>query len=195
MSCNQPVKIDFSDEEIAEIKQVIGDITLDLMEDGITVVFQDIGQDTPILPCSIHTFDTLPKRSHLQYRIGANRLTGENILVPAMVVVKLDSKIKDAYPWSVRVLYCLLHEYSHVKTVADVKRIDGKLDIDQEDCEYQCVKYMRDYLLQKFNNKFAEKMWLVIKVIMGMCFDSHYNKSWVWVLGLQDFEEMEKRNR
>lgn len=189
MSYNKPLEINFSDEEIAEIKQAISDMTLEMMESGIVVTFLNAEQDTPICPCSVHTIGSLPQRSHLQYRIGIDRSIGVDMLVPAMVVVKIDAKREEAYPWPVRVIYSLLHEYSHVKTVNNVNRVDGKLKIDQEDCEYQCFKYMRDYLLQRFDSKLAEKIWLVTKVIICMLPDSHYNKSFMYVMDLHDFKE------
>lgn len=189
MSYNQPVKIDFSYEEIGEIKKVIAEVTLEMMENDVVVVFQNVKQDTPIYPCSVHPLTSVCTCSHLQYRLGKNSATKTDVLIPAMMVVKIDSERKDAYPWPVRVVYALLHEYSHVKTVASVRRVDGKLEIDQEDCEYQCVKYMHDYILQRFDSVLAEKLWLFVKVVTSMYANSHYNKSWMWMLGLQDFEE------
>ena len=178
--------IELTEAEENELRILMTKITLELATSDIVVVFQNETNDVPILPVVIHQIKHCIEglTSHLQYRILNNKLA------PAMVVIMVKRE-KMIYSHLLRAAYALVHEYCHVNTVANVKRIGYTIAIDQEDCEFQCIKEIKRFVFEKLSLALAEKFWLYCKVraICQLKPNETYNKANMFLFDLFSEEE------
>jgi hypothetical protein len=101
--------IEFTDDEIVKLQQLIFNIIYELGQNSIPVVFQKKGGELPIMPTSIHGYNPSVinmQFSSCQYRIVYNKDLDRLAYVSSMVCIE---NVKE-----IPILFTeLLHEYCH----------------------------------------------------------------------------------